>query len=550
LVLAGILSVTGASAAVARVEQGRKARGPAGVVARLPVVRPVIDSFITPDLRLHDVDSTLRRRLPSIDADTLGNFYVVWREGLNAGIGYEGRVVVTRIRHDGTVEPRFAVIEADTSRGFGNGIKIDVSPSGDQMAVIYTRFYDSLPSMHSARPAIPNYQYCKLQVLDSTGNTVGAELWADSVMWQQGDEAYSMAVAVTDHCLAAVWESELAATGELEHTLVQGFDLSGNRLTASPIRIDTSDEYTLLYSQRPRAASWNGGFIVTWDESVEDLGLSDQHPVFRLFDAWGTPITPVIAACYEEGYVDDCSLSAPGYQNGYFPEAACAPDGEFMLVWSTCSGQDIEAYGSKPWGQLYNSDGTPKSGLIYLADTAPHDAPDLKVAWGDDGNYYALWSDARNSCSAACYYPLDLFVQRVSPDGELFGCNYIINDVVGSVQYSPDVDIAVSRGRACIVWRDLRDYVPPMRDGEIYAQVVSLDLIGVYVHGDVNLDYHFSSADVIYLVNYVFKSGPRPLPGLDYGDVNGDCVTSSADIIYYVNYVFKGGQELRDPCSQ
>jgi len=75
-------------------------------------------------------------------------------------------------------------------------------------------------------------------------------------------------------------------------------------------------------------------------------------------------------------------------------------------------------------------------------------------------------------------------------------------------------------------------------------------LIGNFLHGDVNLDYRFTSGDIIYLVNYVFKSGQSPQPGLLYGDVTGDCVTNAADIIYYVNYVFKGGAAFREPCGE
>jgi serine protease AprX len=58
--------------------------------------------------------------------------------------------------------------------------------------------------------------------------------------------------------------------------------------------------------------------------------------------------------------------------------------------------------------------------------------------------------------------------------------------------------------------------------------------------GDVNTDGSITSADVIELVNYVFKSGPEPNP-LALGEVNGVPPITSADIIYLLNYVFKGG---------
>lgn len=64
--------------------------------------------------------------------------------------------------------------------------------------------------------------------------------------------------------------------------------------------------------------------------------------------------------------------------------------------------------------------------------------------------------------------------------------------------------------------------------------------------GDANADGKFTSADIIYLVNYVFKSGPStPVPG--HGDANCSGTVTSADIIHMVNFVFKGGPP---PCSQ
>lgn len=64
--------------------------------------------------------------------------------------------------------------------------------------------------------------------------------------------------------------------------------------------------------------------------------------------------------------------------------------------------------------------------------------------------------------------------------------------------------------------------------------------------GDVNNDGVITSADIIYLVGYVFKGGPGPIPCNAVGDVNCDGVITSADIIYLVAYVFKGGPA---PCN-
>ncbi len=68
----------------------------------------------------------------------------------------------------------------------------------------------------------------------------------------------------------------------------------------------------------------------------------------------------------------------------------------------------------------------------------------------------------------------------------------------------------------------------------------------VTVRGDVNKDLKKNLADIIFLVNYVFKGGLAPDPK-ELGDVN--CTGGGpnlGDIIHMVNFIFKGGLS---PCS-
>ena len=69
------------------------------------------------------------------------------------------------------------------------------------------------------------------------------------------------------------------------------------------------------------------------------------------------------------------------------------------------------------------------------------------------------------------------------------------------------------------------------------TQMVSLY---VYVCGDANEDGVINSADIVYLVNYLFKGGSPPEPS-EAGDTNCDGIINSADVVYLINYLFKGG---------
>jgi hypothetical protein len=61
-----------------------------------------------------------------------------------------------------------------------------------------------------------------------------------------------------------------------------------------------------------------------------------------------------------------------------------------------------------------------------------------------------------------------------------------------------------------------------------------------FLRGDANGDGVINSADVVYLVNYLFVGGPAPQP-YQAGDANCDDIINSADYVYLVNYLFIGG---------
>jgi hypothetical protein len=59
--------------------------------------------------------------------------------------------------------------------------------------------------------------------------------------------------------------------------------------------------------------------------------------------------------------------------------------------------------------------------------------------------------------------------------------------------------------------------------------------------GDVNADAKVSAADIVWLVNYLYKDGPDPLPNLYEGDVNCDGTVDLIDLIYLGNHIFRAG---------
>jgi hypothetical protein len=64
--------------------------------------------------------------------------------------------------------------------------------------------------------------------------------------------------------------------------------------------------------------------------------------------------------------------------------------------------------------------------------------------------------------------------------------------------------------------------------------------IGPYVRGDANYDGEINVADVVCLVNHLFRNGPSPIP-YSAGDASGNGTIDVGDIVYLVNYLYRDG---------
>jgi hypothetical protein len=77
---------------------------------------------------------------------------------------------------------------------------------------------------------------------------------------------------------------------------------------------------------------------------------------------------------------------------------------------------------------------------------------------------------------------------------------------------------------------------------------LDLNSIGLYLPGDVVLDGVVDTVDLIYIVNYLFKSGWAILPEWT-GDVNASGEVTISDIVYLVNFLYKSGPPPQKPTA-
>lgn len=66
--------------------------------------------------------------------------------------------------------------------------------------------------------------------------------------------------------------------------------------------------------------------------------------------------------------------------------------------------------------------------------------------------------------------------------------------------------------------------------------------------GDSNGNGNVDVVDVVYLINYLFRSGPEPVPGVCVADVDGNGETGLSDAVYLINYVLKSGPAPAGDC--
>ncbi len=83
-------------------------------------------------------------------------------------------------------------------------------------------------------------------------------------------------------------------------------------------------------------------------------------------------------------------------------------------------------------------------------------------------------------------------------------------------------------------WEPLYD---PFTGGPLdFAFVIT----GGVLCGDANGDGMIAAGDIVYLISYLFRSGPPPVP-LCIGDANCDGAVAAGDIVYLISYLFRSG---------
>ncbi len=285
------------------------------------------------------------------------------------------------------------------------------------------------------------------------------------------------------------------------------------------------------------AMNSSGEFVIVWQGWCgPTCQFPNTNPVafMRLFNANGVPKT-------DEMYVADPRTELP--RNCLYPSVAIADNGNFAVAWTRLNDPcDAEINGLICLKRFF-ADGTPMEPERIL-DTvwcSPNVTPTAQISSDTAFNLLVSWEN--NNGDYFTNYG-NLYACKVNAKGDQVGPNYRINDRELMVIMHTTASSMNSEGLCAFFWGEesLPGSGPDTRD---MLQLMDYDDVGNYICGDADNNHFVTISDAVYLIQYIFAGGQKPVvPYL--GDADGNGIVTISDVVYLINYIFGGGPA---PCE-
>jgi subtilisin family serine protease len=293
--------------------------------------------------------------------------------------------------------------------------------------------------------------------------------------------------------------------------------------------------------------SWNSRIMVI---QVFDVNGSGSHEAFRdgmiystdngarvvNYSGGGSPsATKIHGVAYADSH-DVLLAAAAGNNNGgsvLYPAAYAATYQNVICVSSTGHTDHVSSFSSI--GSQVSVAAPGGYGSYFDANDIYSTMPNYYVTlngYGISQNYGYCYGTSMASPMVAGAAALILSVNSSLLPSEVRGILEETAEQVGGYYYSPTTGKSNELGH-----------------GRINAyEAVLLAMQGSYVAGDANGDDLVDVADIVFLINYLYRSGTEPDP-LAAGDPNADCVVDVADIVYLLNYLYRSGPAPQPGCA-
>lgn len=417
------------------------------------------------------------------------------------------------------------------------------------------------------------------QRLDATtGAEIGSDDFRISDMGPDGSDIYDAELPAVahnpiDNTYLVVWRGDDSTTvlvdgeSEIFGQLLAG--ATGAEIGVNDFRISSMgpDGDNLFDADEPDVIHnpTNNEFLVVWEGEDNTGGLVQGE--FEIFAQRlsGGSATPVGADNFR---VSDMGPNGDPNFDAHKPSAVYNPNhNEYLVAWSGENDEgDVVVGEFEIYGQRISAVTGAAVGAndFRISDMGPpsdplFDADRPGVAYDSVADRYLVVWEGDDNATGTVDGESEIFAQLLNGadatetgtnDFRISGLNQVSSALFDAFQ--PAVVRATQAPSYAVVWiADVN--LPPLHNDEfeIYAQLFTglvTPTCPVPFTGDVNASGVINSADIIYAVNYVFKSGAEPLPCAAAADVNCNGAVNSSDIIFMVGYVFKSGPAPCDVC--
>lgn len=362
----------------------------------------------------------------------------------------------------------------------------------------------------------------------------GIYIWndKDSLLLAPGDypdkftNVYGLAIANVD----TMADLEVIVFGQNEeYTTLSAFKIDGSQPTGYPIILEDQQAGS-WFGNHPAIGDLEGDGILEIIVSMWTIGEA------RIY-GWhqdGTPLGSIgskgllVSMESPEVKKNKESLSTMGKDIGEVTARIKSMNHEPLTGLASSSDDPVFASEAETFGSpvLVDIDGDGLLDIIVRAGYYLGSGYERVFAWDYEGNLipgFPLYTS--DEANQATYYPYTPVMTDVDKDGKLDmilvtdNNNFITPEVV-CWEFDTPYDATTMH------WPK---YMHDKRNSGLF----SMEDYGGY-----------GISDIIYLVNYLYRSGPPPHP-LTHGDVNCDGTVNASDIVYLINYLFRNGPS---PC--
>jgi hypothetical protein len=171
--------------------------------------------------------------------------------------------------------------------------------------------------------------------------------------------------------------------------------------------------------------------------------------------------------------------------------------------------------------------------IAYSADEPPF-LHEPHVAGRRGGGFAVVWNEQVEEEPHPCWFRNRDY--GTGPGTALWSVPQTFNEVEVHAGYPMTVEWIPSLDPACHAYGAIWIH-------DIYEMGAYFDRID-HLPGDATGDGVVNVADVVHVVNYLYRGGDPPIPTAA-GDANCDGIVNVADVVYLVNYLYRGGDP---PC--